>query len=49
MHPDTIALLKRILMLLNSAPRFGRKRLGLDSYEIASQIEEHLRIHGEPQ
>lgn len=43
MDHDTIALLNRVLALLNSVPRFTRKRLGLDSYEIAAEIETHLR------
>lgn len=43
MDNDTIALLQKVLALLNSVPRFTRKRLGLDSYEIAAEITQHLR------
>lgn len=46
MDHDTIALLQKVLTLLNSVPRFTRKRLGLDSYEVAAEIETHLRKNG---
>ena len=41
MDQSTIALLHKLLRFLNAQPR--TKRAGLDSYELAAEVEKHMK------
>ena len=45
MSPDTARLFVKALLLFNDKPRFKLRRGGLDSYEVAHEINKHLKAH----
>lgn len=46
MDHDSAKLMVKALMLFNDKPRFRNKIGNLESYEVAAEINSHLKAHG---
>lgn len=46
MDHDTARLLLKALLLFDDRPRFSLRRGGLDSFEVAAEIDKHLKARG---
>lgn len=46
MTPETAKLLTKVMLLLNDKKRFTLRRGGLDSFEVANEINQHMKANG---